>query len=150
CLLLGEVVRHVVLRRSRAAADRGPVAARTAPEPVVAGAAAAGGGAASGAGTAAAAATAAATGGATGGADTSRAGVDAAEAPDGLTRRLLVARAVAVGAGAVTAGTLGYGSHAARRLRTRHVTVRLAGLPRAAHGYRIAVASDIHLGPVAG
>ena len=32
----------------------------------------------------------------------------------------------------------------------KRVTVPLAKLPRAAHGYRIAVVSDIHLGPVLG
>ncbi|WP_219691404.1 metallophosphoesterase, partial [Streptomyces anatolicus] len=33
---------------------------------------------------------------------------------------------------------------------TRHVTVPLAKLARGAHGYRIAVVSDIHLGPILG
>jgi uncharacterized protein len=85
----------------------------------------------------------------------------AAEAPDGagspaqgdlaeISRRRFVARGIVVGAGAVTAGVVGYGTYAARQLTTKHVTVRLANLPRAAEGYRIAVASDIHLGPIAG
>ncbi len=50
----------------------------------------------------------------------------------------------------MTAGLLGYGSWAARDLTTKHVTVPLTKLPRAGHGYRIAVVSDIHLGPIAG
>ncbi|MDT0308166.1 metallophosphoesterase [Streptomyces sp. DSM 44917] len=76
-------------------------------------------------------------------------GPDSADAA-GPGRRLVVARGIAIGAGAVTAGVLGYGTYAARRLRTRHVSVALDRLPRAAHGYRIAVVSDIHLGPVLG
>lgn len=67
-----------------------------------------------------------------------------------LARRRFVSRLVAGGAGLVAAGTVGYGSYAARRLRTKHVTVSLAKLPRAAHGYRIAVVSDIHLNPLRG
>ncbi|WP_129841932.1 metallophosphoesterase [Streptomyces sp. RFCAC02] len=66
------------------------------------------------------------------------------------TRRLFVARGIAVGAGLVAAGTLGYGLANARNLRTRHVAVTLPKLPRAADRYRIAVVSDIHLGPVLG
>ncbi|RKN05218.1 metallophosphoesterase [Streptomyces radicis] len=70
--------------------------------------------------------------------------------PAELSRRLLVSRAAAVTAGVVAAGALGYGSWAARNLRTKHVAVPLAKLPRAAHGYRVAVVSDIHLGPLMG
>jgi predicted MPP superfamily phosphohydrolase len=75
-----------------------------------------------------------------------------APAPDPaeLSRRRLFARGVAVTAGVVSASVLGYGTYAARHLTTKHVTVQLANLPRAAHGYRIAVASDIHLGPISG
>jgi predicted MPP superfamily phosphohydrolase len=74
------------------------------------------------------------------------------DAPDDgeLSRRRLVARGVAIGAAVVAGGTVGYGAWAARRLRTEHVTVPLARLPRAAHGYRIAVVSDIHLGLIMG
>ncbi|RBM04503.1 metallophosphoesterase [Streptomyces sp. PT12] len=70
--------------------------------------------------------------------------------PAELSRRLLVSRAAALTAGVVAAGALGYGSWNARNLRTKHVTVPLAKLPRAAHGYRVAVVSDIHLGPLMG
>ncbi|MEO3755040.1 metallophosphoesterase [Streptomyces sp. B6B3] len=74
----------------------------------------------------------------------------AAAAAAELSRRRFVARGIAVGAAAISVGTVGYGSYAARQLTTKHVTVQLPNLPRAAHGYRIAVASDIHLGPIAG
>ncbi|RMI30251.1 metallophosphoesterase, partial [Streptomyces triticirhizae] len=67
-----------------------------------------------------------------------------------LSRRLLVSRSIAVGAGLLAAGTVGYGAVNARRLRVKRVTVPLARLPRGGHGYRIAVVSDIHLGPVLG
>ncbi|WP_326598675.1 metallophosphoesterase [Streptomyces sp. NBC_01803] len=75
---------------------------------------------------------------------------DAAREADALSRRLLVSRGIAVGAGVVAAGVVGYGSYAARRLTTKRVGITLAKLPRAAHGYRIAVVSDIHLGPILG
>lgn len=77
-------------------------------------------------------------------------GDEAQDGPASPERRLFVARAIAIGAGAVAAGTVGYGSHAARQLTTKHVPVQLAGLPRAAHGYRIAVVSDIHLSSLLG
>ncbi|MDT0265272.1 metallophosphoesterase [Streptomyces sp. DSM 44915] len=67
-----------------------------------------------------------------------------------LSRRLLVTRSIGVGVGLLAAGTVGYGSYNFRRLRVRRVTVPLAKLPRGGHGYRIAVVSDIHLGPVLG
>ncbi|WP_413808959.1 metallophosphoesterase [Streptomyces sp. OE57] len=73
---------------------------------------------------------------------------DAAPAP---SRRLFVARAVAVGATAVAAGTVGYGKYTVLRgPRVKRITVPLAKLPRRAHGFRIAVVSDIHLGPILG
>ncbi|WJD98973.1 metallophosphoesterase [Streptomyces antimycoticus] len=66
-------------------------------------------------------------------------------------RRLFVARAVAVGATAVAAGTVGYGTYTVLRgPRVKRITVPLAKLPRRAHGFRIAVVSDIHLGPILG
>ncbi|MFJ2196317.1 metallophosphoesterase [Streptomyces violaceusniger] len=67
------------------------------------------------------------------------------------SRRLFVARAVAVGATAVAAGTVGYGTNTVLRgPRVKRITVPLAKLPRQAHGFRIAVVSDIHLGPILG
>ncbi|TVL90156.1 metallophosphoesterase [Streptomyces sp. SAJ15] len=69
----------------------------------------------------------------------------------GSSRRLFVARTVAVGAAAAATGTVGYGTYnVLRGPRIKRVTVPLAKLPRAAHGFRIAVVSDIHLGPILG
>ncbi|MEV7612326.1 metallophosphoesterase [Streptomyces sp. NPDC089799] len=68
-----------------------------------------------------------------------------------LTRRVFVARALAGAAAAAAAGTVGYGTYGVLRgPRVKRVTVPLAKLPRAAHGFRIAVVSDVHLGPVLG
>ncbi|WP_324789251.1 metallophosphoesterase [Streptomyces sp. H51] len=69
----------------------------------------------------------------------------------GPSRRLFVSRVVAGAAATAAAGTVGYGTYGVLRgPRVKRVTVPLAKLPRAAHGYRIAVVSDIHLGPVLG
>ncbi|MFJ9663827.1 metallophosphoesterase [Streptomyces sp. NPDC101219] len=77
-------------------------------------------------------------------------GAAAAFAP-GPSRRLFVSRVVAGAAAAAAVGTVGYGTYGVLRgPRVERVTVPLAKLPRAAHGYRIAVVSDIHLGPVLG
>ncbi|MCX2971486.1 MULTISPECIES: metallophosphoesterase [Streptomyces] len=72
--------------------------------------------------------------------------------PEAPSRRLFVARAAAVTAGVVAAGTVGYGTYSVLGIgpRLKRVTVPLAKLPRSAHGYRIAVVSDIHLGPILG
>ncbi|MET9965623.1 metallophosphoesterase [Streptomyces sp. NPDC006356] len=67
------------------------------------------------------------------------------------TRRLFVSRVVAGAAAAAAVGTVGYGTYGVvTGPKVKRVTVPLAKLPRAAHGYRIAVVSDIHLGPVLG
>ncbi|WP_329272213.1 metallophosphoesterase [Streptomyces sp. NBC_01451] len=67
------------------------------------------------------------------------------------SRRLFVSRVVAGAAAVTAAGTVGYGTYGVvRGPRVRRVTVPLAKLPRGAHGFRIAVVSDIHLGPVLG
>ncbi|MEU1533313.1 metallophosphoesterase [Streptomyces fagopyri] len=67
------------------------------------------------------------------------------------SRRLFVARAVGGAAAVVAVGTVGYGTYGVLRgPRVKRVTVPLARLPRSAHGFRIAVVSDIHLGPVLG
>ncbi|MFF2127589.1 metallophosphoesterase [Streptomyces olivochromogenes] len=77
-----------------------------------------------------------------------------AEPPPPVTapsRRLFVSRAVGGAAAAVALGTVGYGTYGVLRgPRVKRVTVPLAKLPRSAHGYRIAVVSDIHLGPTLG
>ncbi|WP_236710806.1 metallophosphoesterase, partial [Streptomyces sp. 150FB] len=71
--------------------------------------------------------------------------------PAAPSRRLFVSRIV--GGAAATAGlaTVGYGTYGVLRgPRVKRVTIPLAKLPRSAHGFRIAVVSDIHLGPILG
>ncbi|WP_326618919.1 metallophosphoesterase [Streptomyces decoyicus] len=66
-------------------------------------------------------------------------------------RRLFLARAVAAGASLAATAAVGYGTVTTLRgPAVKRVTVPLAKLPRAAHGFRIAVVSDIHLGPILG
>ncbi|MCX4971954.1 metallophosphoesterase [Streptomyces sp. NBC_00620] len=69
----------------------------------------------------------------------------------GPSRRLFVSRVVGGVAAAAAVGTVGYGTYGVLRgPSVKRVTVPLAKLPRSAHGFRIAVVSDIHLGPVLG
>ncbi|MGW3242913.1 metallophosphoesterase [Streptomyces sp. NPDC001070] len=69
----------------------------------------------------------------------------------GPTRRLFVARTVGAAAAVAAGATVGYGTYGVLRgPRLKHVTVPLAKLPANADGYRIAVVSDIHLGPILG
>ncbi|NUP18940.1 MAG: metallophosphoesterase [Streptomyces sp.] len=71
--------------------------------------------------------------------------------PSDLSRRLFVSRTIAGAAAAAAVGTVGYGTYGVLRgPGVKRVTVPLAKLPRAAHGFRIAVVSDIHLGPILG
>ncbi len=73
------------------------------------------------------------------------------EEPEDPGRRLLVARAAAIVAGLAVAGTVGSGVHSALGApRIRRVRITLAKLPRSREGYRIALVSDIHLGPLSG
>jgi uncharacterized protein len=68
-----------------------------------------------------------------------------------LPRRVFLARTVAGAAAAVAVGTVGYGTASVLRgPRVLHLTVPLAKLPRSADGLRIAVVSDLHIGPVLG
>ncbi|GGW84281.1 membrane protein [Streptomyces malachitofuscus] len=78
--------------------------------------------------------------------------VSEAPAPSsGPSRRLFVSRVVGGAAAAAAVGTVGYGTYGVLRgPGVKRVTVPLAKLPRAAHGFRIAVVSDVHLGPVLG
>ncbi|MEV5531562.1 metallophosphoesterase [Streptomyces prunicolor] len=67
------------------------------------------------------------------------------------SRRLFVSRVVGGAAAAAAVGTVGYGTYGVLRgPSVKRITVPLAKLPRSAHGFRIAVVSDIHLGPVLG
>jgi hypothetical protein len=84
-------------------------------------------------------------------ADTESGTPQASRLPAGPSRRLFVARTVAAAASAAAVGTVGYGTYGVLRgPEVKRVTVPLAKLPRQAHGFRIAVVSDIHLGPVLG
>ncbi|MEV5676692.1 metallophosphoesterase [Streptomyces sp. NBC_00341] len=68
-----------------------------------------------------------------------------------VTRRLLVSRIVGGAAAAAATATVGAGMYNVMRgPAVKRITVPLTKLPRAAHGYRIAVVSDIHLGPIMG
>ncbi|MER6124440.1 metallophosphoesterase [Streptomyces sp. NPDC001795] len=75
----------------------------------------------------------------------------AREEPSSSSRRLFVSRVVGGAVAAAAVGTVGYGTYGVLRgPAVKRVTVPLAKLPRSAHGFRIAVVSDIHLGPVLG
>jgi uncharacterized protein len=76
---------------------------------------------------------------------------DAHDAVPDPSRRLLLARSLAAVAGVVAAGAVGSGVHTAMgppRLARRRIV--LARLPRRMDGFRIALVSDIHLGPLLG
>ncbi|MFE2036345.1 metallophosphoesterase [Streptomyces scopuliridis] len=67
------------------------------------------------------------------------------------SRRLFVSRVVGGAAATAALATVGYGTYGVLRgPRVKRVTVPLAKLPRGAHGFRVAVVSDIHLGPILG
>ncbi len=69
----------------------------------------------------------------------------------GPSRRLFVSRVVGGAAAAAGLATVGYGTYGVLRgPSVKRITVPLAKLPRAAHGFRIAVVSDIHIGPILG
>lgn len=69
----------------------------------------------------------------------------------GPSRHLFVSRVIGGSAAAIAAGTVGHGTYGVLRgPKVKRLTVPLAKHPRSAHGYRIAVVSDIHLGPVLG
>ncbi|WP_149547265.1 metallophosphoesterase [Streptomyces marokkonensis] len=143
-VLAGELVRPVlrrVLERRARTAEAATAPAK--PEPIPAG---------QGAGPAGSRAQGAGAGGdgAGGGpADPDGPGVPASSS--GPSRRLFVSRVVAGAAAAAAVGTVGHGTYGVLRgPGVKRVTVPLARLPRAAHGFRIAVVSDVHLGPVLG
>ncbi|MEV7673251.1 metallophosphoesterase [Streptomyces sp. NPDC088752] len=130
-LLVGEAVRPLLRARL---ARRAPAPVAPEPEPVPA-----------------AAATGPATPAPVDAAPEPATGPTGPTAPTAPSRRLFVSRVVGGGAAAVALGTVGYGTYGVLRgPRVERVTVPLAKLPRAAHGYRIAVVSDVHLGPILG
>ncbi|UYQ63968.1 metallophosphoesterase [Streptomyces peucetius] len=94
----------------------------------------------------------------TGDAPGAAAGAQDVAAPDrarpagaAVSRRLFVSRIVGGAAAAAALGTVGHGTYGVLGgPRVKRVTVPLAKLPRAAHGFRVAVVSDIHLGPILG
>ncbi|MGY1872349.1 MULTISPECIES: metallophosphoesterase [Nocardia] len=76
---------------------------------------------------------------------------EAESAGTALPRRVFVSRVVSGAAVAAAATTVGLGAHGVLNGPTvKHVTVPLAKLPRGADGFRIAVVSDVHLGPILG
>lgn len=78
-------------------------------------------------------------------------GPEAGVGAPALTRRRFVARTVGGAAAAVALGTVANGTYGVLRgPSVRRVHVPLAKLPRAAHRFRIAVVSDVHLGPILG
>jgi predicted MPP superfamily phosphohydrolase len=79
--------------------------------------------------------------------DAARAGTDSG----GIERRLLLARGTAIVAGLTAAGITGYGVRTALGPpQVNRVRIPLAKLPRRMDGTRLAVVSDIHLGPLTG
>ncbi|GAA0563196.1 metallophosphoesterase [Paractinoplanes ferrugineus] len=75
----------------------------------------------------------------------------ATENANGVERRLVLARGAAIFAGLTAAGITGYGMKTALGGPTLdRFTMPLAKLPRSMDGTRLAVVSDIHLGPLTG
>ncbi|MFD1150924.1 metallophosphoesterase [Saccharothrix hoggarensis] len=73
------------------------------------------------------------------------------EQPVDPGRRLFIARSLAVAGGVATAGVVGYGTtQALGDPVVKRVPVTLGKLDQRLAGYRIAVVSDIHLGPLLG
>jgi predicted MPP superfamily phosphohydrolase len=67
------------------------------------------------------------------------------------SRRVLLARGFALGAGAAAVSAVGIGvAQALERPDLKHVPIRLPKLPASMDGFTIAVVSDIHLGPLRG
>jgi predicted MPP superfamily phosphohydrolase len=76
---------------------------------------------------------------------------DPAAEKRGIERRLLIARGTAIFAGLTAAGITGYGVKTATGApQIDRVRIPIAKLPRAMDGTRLAVVSDIHIGPLTG
>ncbi|MFD0203457.1 metallophosphoesterase [Saccharothrix carnea] len=74
-----------------------------------------------------------------------------ADQPADPGRRLFIARSLAVAGGVATAGVVGFGTtQALGDPVVKRVPVTLGKLDQRLSGYRIAVVSDIHLGPLLG
>jgi len=74
-----------------------------------------------------------------------------ASAKAAISRRQAIARGAAIVAGLTAAGTTGYGMRTALGApRLQRVQMPLAKLPRSMDGLRLALVSDIHLGPLTG
>ncbi|MEV6845306.1 metallophosphoesterase [Actinoplanes sp. NPDC051411] len=70
---------------------------------------------------------------------------------ESLSRRQAIARGAAIVAGLAATGTTGYGMRTALGPpRLQRVQMPLAKLPRSMDGMRLAIVSDIHLGPLKG
>ncbi|WP_281918836.1 metallophosphoesterase [Nocardia sputorum] len=75
----------------------------------------------------------------------------AASSPARLPRRVFVSRVIGGAAVAAAMTTVGVGAHGVLNgPGVKRVAVPLAKLPRGADGFRIAVVSDVHLGPILG
>jgi predicted MPP superfamily phosphohydrolase len=73
------------------------------------------------------------------------------EAGETISRRLVIARGTAIFAGLTAAGTTGYGMRTALGPpQLQRIRMPLAKLPRSMDGLRLAIVSDIHLGPLKG
>ncbi|WP_213451112.1 metallophosphoesterase [Rhizomonospora bruguierae] len=71
--------------------------------------------------------------------------------PGAVPRRVVLSRGAAIMAGLAATGTVGYGVRTAMGPpRLNRVQIPLAKLPRSMDGLRVALVSDIHLGPLAG
>ena len=71
--------------------------------------------------------------------------------PDGIDRRLVLARGIAIFAGLTAAGVTSYGMKSALGSpQINRWTMPMRKLPRAMDGTRLVVVSDIHLGPLTG
>ncbi|MGP3985503.1 metallophosphoesterase [Streptomyces sp. 3N207] len=158
-LLAGELVRFV-LRRTAWGRERAAGTLATEPAPVTAEPAAAAEPAAVAepAVVAEPAAVAAEAAGGTGGGVATEPGAPSRTSPHTVpltapvpTRRVFLARTLAGTAAVAGLGTTAAGGYSVLNGPTlKHVTVPLAKLGRRAHGYRVAVVSDIHLGPILG
>jgi len=69
----------------------------------------------------------------------------------GIDRRLVLSRGAAIFAGLTATGLVGYGTRTALGPPVlKRIQIPLSKLPRGLDGYKIALVSDIHLGPLTG